>query len=315
MTERPVTVIRSFLNADLPRLKHLWVEHWSAMGPSPVVSEPQFEQAVLARTFFRAEQMLVAQRDNVPVAWLHFSEFPDSPVHFAIPAICLGRDAEPGDAGQLIEEAIKRIAASGGQTVEAGVIRDHSFGYAGLDPVGHGVGILDADIRVGQALQAAGFHPDRVALAMTAAVPGFRPPVSREALQLRRSSHVEMVAFNFQDSRTAAAMSHLDVETHRLVDRAGDVLAEIDFWFSDPEAQVMNPSLMIADLGSAQRRGKLEPPEVYLLGTSIQAAARRNILSVQSAVDEDQSELLAGLGSLQFQPTQRGTCWKLELAN
>lgn len=285
------------------------------MGPSPAVSEPQFEQAILARTFFRAQQMLVAERDGAAVAWLHFCEFPDSPDRFAIPAICLGQDAEPGDVSGLIEEAITRVVSLGGQTLEAGVIRDQSFGYAGLDPIGHGVGILDSDFRVGEALQVAGFQAERVALAMTAVVPGFRPPVSRELLQLRRSSHVEMVAFNFENSRTAAAMSHLDVESHRLVDRAGEVLAEVRFWFSDPEAQVMNPSQVIVDLGDTQRRGKLEPPEVYLLGTSIQAAARRNILSVQSAVDEDQSELLADLGSLQFQPTQRGTRWKRVVAD
>jgi hypothetical protein len=227
----------------------------------------------------------------------------------------LGQDAEPGDVSGLIEEAITRVVSLGGQTLEAGVIRDQSFGYAGLDPIGHGVGILDSDFRVGEALQVAGFQADRVALAMTAAVPGFRPPVSRELLQLRRSSHVEMVAFNFENSRWAAAMSHLDVESHRLVDRAGEVLAEVRFWFSDPEAQVMNPSQVIVDLGDTQRRGKLEPPEVYLLGTSIQAAARRNIHSVQSAVDEDQSQLLADLGSLQFQPTQRGTRWKRVVAD
>ncbi len=315
MTERPVTVIRSFLNADLPRLKDLWIENWSTMGPPPMVSEPQFEQAVLSRTFFRAPQLLVAEREGNVVGWLHFCEFPESSVRFGIPAICLGQNAEVTDARELIEEATSRVSASGGRTVEAGVIRDQSFGYAGLEPIGHGVGIIDADIRVRQALQAAGFQADRVALAMTASVPGFRPPVSRESLQFRRSSHVEMVSFNFQDPRAAAAMSHLDVETHRLIDRAGQVLAEVNFWLSDPEAQVMNPSLMIADLGEAQQRGKLEPSEVYLLGASIQAAARRNILSVETVVDEDQSQLIAGLASLQFQPTGRGTNWKLELGD
>ena len=152
----PVTVIRSFQNADLPILHQLWMEHWSAIGPAPEVREAQIEQAVLARTFFRANDLLVAENDGVACGWLHFCQSPWDPELVVIPTICLGVGADASLASMLLGEAQRRIAAvgaavgaaSGTRRIQVGVVRDDRFGYAGLDPIGHGTGISADDLRL-----------------------------------------------------------------------------------------------------------------------------------------------------------------------
>jgi hypothetical protein len=305
-----VNVIRSFQNADLPILYRLWIEHWSALGPPPDVREPQIEQAILARTFFEPDQLLIAESDGAPVAWLHFLASPEQAAQFVIPACCLGTAAEPAVAVALLQEAASRVSARGGETIQAGVVRDNRYGYAGLAPIGAGVGVSAFDTRFQQALQAAGYQMAGVALSMEVAVPQFRPPVSREALQLRRSTRIDRSPLLYREPREAAAMSHLDVETVRLLAVDGSDLASFNLWFSDPEAEVMSPARMILELASAHQRGRLEPAEAYLLGAAIQSASQRNILTAETVIDDDRAELTSQLNALQFMPTVSGARWE-----
>ncbi len=80
--------------------------------------------------------------------------------------------------------------------------------------------------------------------------------------------------FKHPDPRHAAGMSHLDVESHHLYDRGGNKLASVNLWLSDPEAEVMSPSLAILDIAEAHQRGSLEPAESYLIGVLVQSLAR-----------------------------------------
>lgn len=305
-------MIRTFQNSDLPVLHQLWIEHWSAIGMPPAVRLEQFEQAVLARTFFRSDDLLIAEKEGVPRGWLHLCRSPDDSDRVVVPAICLGTGAELSLGAGLLDEALRRITAMNARRVQLGVVRDDLFGYAGLDPVGHGTGIPSSDGRLSQLLESAGFQPACRALAMRLTVPGFRPPFSRESLQYRRTTHVKVGAFRFRDPRHAAGMSHLDVESHSLVERSGPSLAELHLWLSDPEAEVMNPSLAILDLGEAAQRGRMDAAEFFLLGAAIQSAEQRSILSLETSIDESNQELRSQLQMLRFLPSTPGACWERE---
>ncbi len=278
-----------------------------------MVRQAQIEQAILARTFFRADELLVAERDGLAVAWLQFCHSPTDPGVVVIPTICLGGGVDTALGISLLQDAQRRIAAAGGQRIQVGVVRDDEFGYAGLDPIGHGTGISSADPRLQHLLESTGYQVVSRSLAMTVSIAGFRPPVTRESLLYRRSTRLEMGTFCYRDPRHAAGMSHLDVEAHCLLDGSGQSLASVSLWLSDPEAEVMCPSTMILDIGEAQARGRLEPAESYLIGAAIQAAASRNILTVETSVDEDKTELVSTLETLQFRPSAQGARWQLLL--
>jgi hypothetical protein len=213
-------------------------------------------------------------------------------------------------AEELLAAAETRIAESGFTRIQAGLVRDEAQGYAGLEPIGHGIGIPVHDSRTTSLLQQAGFAPRCSVVRMTASVDGYRPPISRETLQLRRTSQVQVDRFIPRDSRQASGLSHFDVETHRLVDRGGQELARVKLWLSDPEAEVMSPSMVILDIAAAHEQGRLEPAERYLVGTVIQSLAQRRIQTVETAVDKDKTELLSQLRTLVFKEADEGVCWE-----
>ena len=101
-----MSLIRQFRNADLPALVDVWIQHWSAVGPSPAVSVAMIEQAILAKTFFSESTLLVATVDEKVVAWCHF-----------YPAT-IGQDSQPrkndsaGSGGSETQESQNDHAAS-----------------------------------------------------------------------------------------------------------------------------------------------------------------------------------------------------------
>lgn len=255
----------------------------------------------------------MAEQDGVVQAWCHHAPCLTSEKTALICAFCIGAGSDASVARELLAVAEQRIAAAGFERIVVGVFRDDAQGYAGLDPIGHGIGIPNTDTRVTSLVQRSGFSPRRSASRMTVSTHAYRPPVSRDALQLRRSSQVQASIYKHPDPRHAAGMSHLDVESHHLYDRGGSKLASVNLWLSDPEAEVMSPSLAILDFAEAHQRGSLEPAESYLIGVLVQSLAQRQVSSVESAVDSEKTELLSQLQTLNFQIVDDGTCWEKSL--
>jgi hypothetical protein len=317
--------IRSFHNADLPTLVEIWNEHWSAIGMQANVTAAMFEQAVLSRRFFRADQLLVAQESEDPASrvqgWCHFvlpMEAENGKVEQGEAegrgdaAIVCGLCARPSQRAaldELLEAAEQRIATETIRQIRVGLVRDSKLGYAGLNPMGHGVGVSNFDGPTVEALTQRGYQSYSTTLRMQVSVTGFRPPVSREAMQLRRSARVRVEPFSHNSARRAASMSHLDVETHRLEDPAGNDLAKVNLWFSDAEAEVMDPTMVILDLHQPHESGELSGAESYLIGAVIQSLSQRRISRVETAIDQKKSGLLEELGKLSFKPSDEGMAW------
>lgn len=301
--------IRPFRNADVPDLVELWIETWAAFGPPPEVTAAKLEQAILARTFFDPATLWLAESSRGAAGWCHLAIDPVRSDTAVICALCLSSQA--GSAGQdLLGVALDHVARLPVERTEVGVIRDRQFGYAGLTPTGHGIGIPQAADALAAVISDAGFSPARSTNRMVVSTANYRPPVSREALQLRRSTALIRETLVPADMRQASAMAHLDVESHRLVNRDGEPIAELDLWCSDPEAEVMNPHHAILDVRQHEGERVLEPAESFLIASLLQMLASRHIFHVETAVDQDQAQLLDQLRSLRFGAEQQGTLWE-----
>lgn len=300
--------IRPFCNADVPKLLDRWIQHWATFGPPPFLNMAKFEQAVVARRFFRAEQLLVAEADDNIVGWVWTAPSVVEPSTTRVSALCFC--PESTEVGVALMQAAESLCREGGNTcLKVGALRDHLYGFAGLDPVGHGFGVSSADRTTIDVLQQLGYTPDRDVVQLTASATEYRVPVSREAMQFRRTTHTESAAFNFSNEREAAAMSHFDVEVVRLLNQTGQTLASIRFWYSDPEAEVMEPGNAIIDLNDTQRRDGLSAPELYLVGSVVSGMERRRVMTVETVVDQGATELMNQLASLRFEKTTSGSEW------
>jgi hypothetical protein len=303
-----VDQIRPFQNADLPDIAAIWIRHWAAVTQPPEVSVAMIEQAILARTFFDAADLLVARRDNSTVGWCQI--VPDAGDGKAIiPAICFSPEGLQLCDG-LLREAEYRVQTLGLRCIEVGPHRDTYCGYAGLDPVGHGIGIPTIDARTSSLLSRRGYSTGINVSRMTATTSTFRPAVNRDWLQLRRTTRLDRQSRTPKQSRTASAMAHFDIEHHRLIDhRSTKELATIDIWISDPEAQVMSCSKAIFDLSEIHQRGEITVEEGFLISSLIQSLANRRVFSVETAIDCSQTRLMEQLEALGLVDSERGNRW------
>lgn len=303
-----MNMIRTFRNGDVPALSELWIKHWSLLGPPPDVTPTKIEQAILSRTFFDPATMLLVESSEGIQGWSHFAIDPLRADTAVICAICLA--PQSGSAGEdLLAETLDRIHSHNIRYIEVGLARDDRFGYVGLEPIGHGIGVPDESERVTSLIADAGFAATRTYTRMTVATATYRPPVSREAIQLRRSTAITRESSVAADSRQASAMSHLDVELHRLAGRDGNSLADVALWASDPEAEVMNAKHAILDISRDHQCVDLDPKQAFLIASLLQMLASRQIYSVETAIDSDQALLYEQLISLRFDPQQHGTIW------
>ncbi|TWU46358.1 hypothetical protein Poly51_57540 [Rubripirellula tenax] len=305
-------IIRSFRNGDLPSLTNVWMAHWSAIGTPPQVNLPRLEQATVARTFFDPGGLLVAEQGGEVVGWSHFAASADDGAA-TIMAVCSLPNLGIDIARDLLTEMLIRIRAHGFTKIGAGIVRDDWFGYAGLEPLGHGIGVSVKDERFVATLREAGFVERFAVHRMEVGTMFYRPPVSREALQLRRSAKIESCRLLPPDRRRSSGLSHIDIERYQLIDRSSTVLAVVDFWFSDPEAEVLSPSTAILDLGDAHNRGELSSAESYLIAAALQSLESRNIRTVQTTVDSEKKTLSQQLGKICFESTDEGAVWGLDL--
>ena len=300
--------IRPFRNADLPDLVRIWIEHWSTAGPPPYVNHAKYEQAVLARNFFDPATLLVAESDGTVTGWCHFAAPEDGADETVVHALCLAANAEPA-VGLKLLSAIEHSRQATSH-IRIGLVRDDQRGYAGLEPIGFGIGIPLSDYRTSSLLQQAGYTPGMAHFRMLARVDQYRPPVNRAALQLRRTSRLSCRPIIPQEKRLAACLAHVDLESAELLDQLGSPIASVLIWFSDPEAEVMSPTTAILDLKAQHEQGRLLAAESYLIGALVHSLNQRNIQTVETAIDGDRTELIEQLQKLQFKVVDEGTCWE-----
>ena len=312
--------IRDFCNADLPSLARVWSDHWSLADSPPPVSTTIIERALLSRSFFLASDLLVAVIDGSVEGWCQIhrpdEETNDGHSHdetITLSAICFTQ-AGLDCCDELLSAAEDRARELGKQAIVAGPLRDQSCGYVGLPPIGHGIGVPEIDVRVASLLTRHGYSPDGSFNRMVVSTAPYRPPVSREMMQFRRSTRTESVSVLPDSTRTASAMSHLDIEHHRLVNhRSGDRLADVRLWLSDPDSQVMSCSEAILDLSPIQAHASLAPAETFLVAAVIQTLATRCVFQVETSINSDEPNLINQLENLGFQCTQRGRRWRKSL--
>ncbi|MDA8743220.1 hypothetical protein N9N28_01190 [Rubripirellula amarantea] len=309
--------IRSFQNGDLPQLVGVFHEHHQAAGIVPRVTTAQFEQAVLARTSFRPDQLLMLVDNSKVLGWCHFFVVPQSSASVAsaktvgcIAASCFGTQCDTDSAVRLVGEAADQMAASGAGHLRAGLFHDEIFGYSGLEPYGPGFGVNQLDSRLIETLSSAGFHPELALTMLSANTDCYRAPVNREALQLRRTSSIEIETVIPVSLTRASAFSHLDILRHRLVDRHGAEMGQVDFWFSDAEAEVMSPSTLIVDVPVLNESGMMTSCDAYLIASVLGEVGRRGIGLAQVSVESSSAALIEQLKKMCFVSSGEGVQWE-----
>ncbi|SMP70473.1 hypothetical protein SAMN06265222_11355 [Neorhodopirellula lusitana] len=326
-----MAIIRTFQNSDLPGVFEVWMRHWQAAKQTPAVSVSILERAIMSRQFFDPESLMVGIADEQVIAWgqwfIDTETIDGEDVRVAnIAALCFADDPGLAICDQLLQAIEEKLRADDVKLIRVGPVRDDKNGYAGLAPIGYGIGVPVSDARTGSLLSRNGYHVERSIERLVVNTSTYRPPVNRAFLQFRRSTRLDHLPVLPQKDRTIKAMSHFDIERHILTDhQQQEPLAVCGLWMGDPEVQVMESSRAILALrlipvtdfygepirsdANTDDASELTDQKQYLIASLIQSLSNRQIFTVETAVDQSESKLIEQLKQLKFECVEHGRQW------
>jgi len=309
-----VTELRRFRNDDLPQLVQVWLKHFAASGIESRLTPALFEQAILNRTYFDPERLIVAVEAEQPVGLAAWLSVPGKASEAVVPAIC----AMPGEGADsvglmLLTECETAARQAGFAILLGGSDPSHETGYTGLTPLGPGEGIADADRAAASWFMQRAFAPRNRIARYSVTLDQFRPPVDRMQMQLRRSTTVSSLRSVPENLRLAAALSHIDVERYSTVTRGGEEVGWAEFHLSDPEAQVFPTGhAILADWKSSSNDDQGATAR-YTISASLQQLRQRGVTRVEAVATDSQPDHAVTLRTLRFHLDSEGTVFSKRL--
>ena len=191
---------RAFRNADTPKLAELW----RATDLGPLAMQPMstalLETAVVSKPYFDRHGLLVATDDDQLVGFAHAAFGPnaeasalDRATGSIVMLVVPPHPEEPAIAAGLIDHAHTYLRQQGARTVLAGGIPNLGGFYLGLYGGADLPGILDSSPGMQAGFLSGGFVPhDRINV-MRRSVSGYRPPIDRLQIALRRTTQLTAI--------------------------------------------------------------------------------------------------------------------------
>lgn len=307
--------LRTFQNDDLPSLVRIWQSHYQAAGIDVAVSSMIFERAVLNRLFFRAEQIIVACQNGQPVGFAIWSFAPRHADQLIVSAVCVASPQHASGCGIDLLQACEQVAIQGqASQVFAGLRRQDEIGLIGLPPLGPAYAVPNADRAAAGWMMHLGYTPAERIGRYRVDLSGFRPPVDRSQLQLRRSTALSSHRVLPDNLQAAAALVHIDIERFRSTSRGGEVCVEADFYLSAPEAQVFPAGhAFLADWKSVTAENR-EAATRFTLAAALGQLAERGVSKVEAGISDTDPEKAVLLRALRFDLYDEGTVFAKQIA-
>jgi len=309
-----VIVVRSFRNEDPPRLAEVW--RTADLGPAAMqpVTTAMLEAAVFSKPYFDPRGLLVALDGERVVGFAHAGFGPAADRMTVDPSVgaTLLVAVVPHPAGEAIADRLlaasedylrgrgARVLLGGG----SGAMRNFYLGlYGGADLPG----VLDSSAVLHSTFRRAGYvEQERVAV-LRRALAGFRPPVNRQQLAIRRSTQVRVI--DEPARRTwweAATTTGIALCRYELRTTAEELLGSASFWDMQPLASawgVAAAGLLHVDIEGPRRRQGLAS---YLVAEALHDLAKRDVTLVETQVAEANPAALQLFAKLGFAVAERG---------
>jgi ribosomal protein S18 acetylase RimI-like enzyme len=219
---------------------------------------------------------------------------------------------DPGVADELLARSEAYLRQRGSSVIYAGGIRPLNGFYLGLYGGSELPGVLDTDAVFGDTCRRNGYRSiDRVTI-LRRNISDFRPPVTRELRQLRRTvasgeSYCPPAA-NWWDASTTSAFERLDFYVQK-ADNC-QLLGKVSFWDVEPLSTGWGvPTAGMFDLEvttEARRKGIA----TFLLGEAFNRLKNRGIVMVEAQTMQNNAPALAMYGKLGFETIGHGEVFR-----
>jgi hypothetical protein len=315
---------RTFRNSDPPAL----AEIWRSQPPQPRLAQPMsatvWEQYVLGKTYFDPHGLIVATDGARPIGFVHAGFGPTQDLgalEYSRGVLCRLMTTSHPDRGvvasELLAAAEDYLARRGAQSV----VVDHLTGlgpfYLGLYGSASLAGVVASDAALLETLGLHGYVPAEPQFIVQRNLAGFRPPMDRDQLRLRRLLEVrerhDPVATSWWE---ACATSHLERTLFEIAPRGGGT----------PQAAVLiNHLPLFGQIWGVQSAGiehVSASAEAWqnglvtmLVADSLKALSAQGTMLVEAVVEGTLSPLAGVLRALGFSDAERGIPMYKSLGN
>ena len=310
--------IRAFRNEDPPRLAEVW--RAADLGPAAMqpMTTAMLEACVFSKPYFDRQGLLVALDDRRMVGFAHAGFGPD-PHHGGIDT-CQGTTllvavvphAQSDEIGDRLLAGCEHYLRGRGATtlLGGGSAAMRSF-YLGLYGGSDLPGVLDSSAAVQSVFRRAGYvEQDRVAV-LRRALAGYRPPVNRQQLSIRRTTHIRAIDEPARrDWWEAATTTGMALRRYELCGERDRVLASALFWDMQPLASawgVPAAGLLSVEVGEGRRREGLAH---FLLADTFQDLAREGVALVEAQASCSNAAAMMLFSKLGFEAVEHGTVFR-----
>jgi ribosomal protein S18 acetylase RimI-like enzyme len=309
---------RCFRNDDPPRLADLW--RASDLGPRAVqpMTSALLEACVFSKPYFDREGLLVAVVGDRVVGFAH-AAFGPTADHTAIDTsigttalVVVPPQPEAAEvAAGLLEHCEDYLRRRGATTLLGGGSAELRSFYLGLYGGSDLPGILDSSTGVQEAFLAAGYEPaERIAL-LRRPLAGFRPPINRLQLAIRRTTELKVIdepaRLNWWEAATTAGVP---LRRYVLRNKAGEPLGSASFWDMEPLASTWGVTaaglLDVAIEGPRRREGLA----TYLVAEAMHDLACEGVALVEAQVAETNPAAASLFEKLGFDAVEHGTLFR-----
>jgi ribosomal protein S18 acetylase RimI-like enzyme len=312
---------RPFNNTDPPHLAELWRSQPPQRGLMQPMSAVLLDQFVFSKPYFDPAGLTVALQDGHRVGFAHAGFGPNdegTALSFEMGTTYLlmleSGINEPGVADELLARSEAYLRERGSTVIYGGGIRPLNGFYLGLYGGSELPGILDTEVVFGNVCRRNGYRSiDRVTI-LRRNISDYRPAVTREARQLRRTvasgeSYCPPSA-NWWEASTTGSFERLDFyvqSTDTL-----HLLGKVSFWDVEPLSISWGvPTAGMFDLevsAEARRKGLAS----FLLGEAFARLKNRGIVMVEAQTMQNNAPALALYNKLGFEIVGYGEVFRKE---
>jgi ribosomal protein S18 acetylase RimI-like enzyme len=323
-SERPTPEIRyrPFRNSDPPQLAEIWRARARERGVVQPMSAELFEQLVLAKPYFDNEGLIVALDQEVPVGFVHAAFGPTDDLAgisrvMGVTSMLMVRPdyRRLGIGHNLLARSEEYLRQHGAKVLYGGGVYPLNPFYLGLYGGSELPGVLESDAEAQRLYRSSGYREIDRCVILHRDLADFRQPISRQQMQIRRSTTVQ--ATSDPQSSTwweACTFGGFDRTRYDLIDNAsGASLAHASTWNMDFLAATWGVRAVgLIDIAVDQHQRR-QGYATYLLSEIFRRLQAEGVSVVESqTMLRENSAALAMYQKLGFREIDRGIIFRKE---
>jgi len=309
---------RCFRNDDPPRLAEAW--RVADLGPSALqpMTSALLESCVFSKPYFDRAGLIVAAESDRIVGFAHAGFGPtddhaliDTRVGSTLLVATVPHPEQAAIGASLLSRSEDYLRRRGATTLLGGGSAEMRSFYLGLYGGADLPGILDSSPVMQEFFRRAGYAvAERIAV-LRRPLAGFRPPVNRLQLAIRRSTTLR--AIDEPARRTwweAATTTGLSLRRYELRAAGEELLGSALYWDIQPLAAAWGVSaagLMHVGIEGSRRRQGLAH---YLVAESLHDLAQEGVMLAETHVVESNEPAKQLFGKLGFTTSEHGTLFR-----